>query len=113
MEAVTPERLRISLGLDREAGASEVPKKVRVSATTFTSAEGAPPALAAVLMVRGLPGSLTFRMATLVEESRPSTRYSLPFFLTNSIRVTGPPESWTWATTLAGLSAVLFEFGLA
>jgi hypothetical protein len=29
------------------------------------------------------------------------------------MRVTGPPESCTWATTLAGLSSPLFEFGLA
>src|SRR5271156_2192843 len=112
--AVTPERLRSSLGsLDTGVAAPDSPKTVRVSATMLSSVVGFPGAGAAESRLRGRRGSLTSSMATCAEESRPSTRYSLPLRLTRSMRVTLPLVIATWLTTLAGASEFLLELPAA
>src|SRR5271155_6255100 len=112
--AVTPERLRSSLGsLDAGDAAPDSPKMLRVSATMLSAVAGFPMAGAAESRLRGRRGSLTSSMATCAEESRPRTRYSLPLRLTRSMRVTLPPVIATWLTTLAGASVFLLELPAA
>ena len=43
----------------------------------------------------GLLGGRKLELIQRDDESSPSTRYSLPFFFTSSMRVAGPPSSWT------------------